>query len=204
MNQDQLYNLIQKLVVLASGGLIAKGIGDSSVWEGVGGAVAAFVTWAISHKWNATPPAVQSATSNSQNPPTPPMSMGGALHLLLIAGLCLGLGGCLNGCSTPQRAAYVTVGSVQVSAEAAMAAWNVYVGQYHPPVAVELKVKAAYEKYQAALEAVCDAGAVYAAAGVTNASGATGASAALAQAQADAAQDLADLVGLLKGLGVKL
>lgn len=199
MNQDQLYNLIQKLIVLAAGGLIAKGIGDASVWEGVGGALAGLLTWFISHKWNATP-----ATPPAAPPPPPPMSMGGAIHLMLIAGLCLGLCGCLTSCGTPQRTAYVAAGSVQVTAETAMAAWNVYVGQFHPPVATELKVKAAFEKYQAAMLVVCDAGAAYAATSVTNANGLTGFSAALDTAKANASQDLADLVGLIRSLGVKI
>ena len=55
MNTDQTYNLIQKIVVLASGSFIAKGVGDKSLWEIVAAAVAALLTWYISHKWNASP-----------------------------------------------------------------------------------------------------------------------------------------------------
>lgn len=117
----------------------------------------------------------------------------------------LAMGMTFGGCgSTPQRAAYVAAGSVQVSVETAMAAWNVYVGAQHPPLATELKVKAAYEKYQQAMVVVCDAGAIYAAAGVTNANGQTGAAAALDTARANAAQSLADLLGLMRTIGLKI
>jgi hypothetical protein len=156
------------------------------------------IIWKFWH-WNTTPDATP-----TDPPKTPPMSMGGAIHMILIAGLCLGLSGCLTGCGTPQHTAYVAAGGVQVSAETAMAAWNVYVGQYHPPLHMELQVKAAYEKYQAAMVVVCDAGAIYASTSVTNAAGIMGASAALDTARNNASQDLADLVALIRALGVKV
>jgi hypothetical protein len=197
MNQDQVINLIQTLFKVGSGALVAKGFGDDSLWEGIGGAVVAIVTWYLSHQWNKTPG--PSPMSNVQSP-----TSGGAIHLLLVGLLGLSLCWTITGCNTPQRAAYVAVGGTQVSAETALGAWNIYVGEYHPPVATEAKVKAAYEKYQAAMAAVCDAGAIYAASGVTNSAGQTGAGGALATAQANAAQSLSDLIALLQTLGVKL
>jgi hypothetical protein len=122
---------------------------------------------------------------------------------LIMAALAMTIA--FNGCkSTPPQVAYRTAGSVQVSVEAAMAAWNIYVGQYHPPLATELQVKAAYQKYQQAMTVVCDAGAIYAASSVTNTAGQTGAAAALDQARSNAAQSLGDLVGLLRTIGVKV
>jgi hypothetical protein len=196
MNQDQVINLIQTLFKVGGGALVAKGFGDDSLWEGIGGAVVAIVTWYLSHQWNKTPALPDSEVKPAGTP--------GAIHLLLVGLLGLSLCWTITGCNTPQRTAYVAVGGVQVSAETAMGAWNVYVGAFHPSVATELKVKAAYEKYQAAMVAVCDAGAIYAASGVTNATGQTGAGAALATAQANAAQSLADLVNLLRSLGVNV
>jgi hypothetical protein len=55
MNQDQTYNLIQKIIVLLGGYFIAKGVGDHVLWEALAGGVPAVVTWYISHKWNGTP-----------------------------------------------------------------------------------------------------------------------------------------------------
>lgn len=55
MNTDQTYNLIQKMIVLASGSFIVKGWGDKSLWEMIAAGVAAAVTIYISHRWNASP-----------------------------------------------------------------------------------------------------------------------------------------------------
>jgi hypothetical protein len=66
-----------------------------------------------------------------------------------------------------------------------------------------LQVKAAYEKYQAAFLVACDIGAAYAAtAGPTNGAGATGA--ALATAEANAGNELTDLLNLVRSFGVKI
>lgn len=189
--------LIGQILAIGLGPLIATHkipIGNDDIAK-IAGALVTLggIVWKFWH-WNKTP--------DAPAPATPPL--GGALHLLLICALlpalCLGTVGCKN----PQQASYAAVGTVQVSVEAAMSAWNLYVGQNHPPVATELKVKAAYEKYQQAMAAVCDAGAIYAAAGVTNSAGQTGASAALQAATSNAGQTLADLVALIRSLGVKI
>jgi len=84
--------------------------------------------------------------------------------------------------------------------DSAMKLWGAYVAANHPGAAVEIKVKAAFDKYQAEMAVVCDAGAIYSAAGTTNAP----AAAALNQAMAGAGQSLLDLENLLTTLGVKL
>lgn len=109
------------------------------------------------------------------------------------------------GCSTtPQKAAYATVGTVQVSVDAAMNEWGAYVTAVHPPVSQELAVENAYNKYQSAFIVVCDAGSVYAATSVTNSAGTTAASSALTQAITTADQDITDLETLITSYGVKL
>jgi len=61
-----------------------------------------------------------------------------------------------------QRIAYNAVDAPSVTVHQVMIQWNDYVGQYHPSAAVELKIKAAYEKYQAAELLALDAAHFYA------------------------------------------
>jgi hypothetical protein len=115
----------------------------------------------------------------------------------------IGLAGILIGCQAPaQRIAYNTVDAPSVTVHQAMLIWNDYVGQFHPPAAQELKVKAAYEKYQAAELLALDAAHEYAAqAGSTNSVSAKVQSALTSQA---AQQALADLLTLLRSFNLKL
>ncbi len=109
------------------------------------------------------------------------------------------------GCNTtPQKAAYTAVGTVQVSVDAAMNEWGAYVATAHPPVTEEQVVESAYIKYQTAFAVVCDAGSVYAATSVTNTAGTSAASSALTQAINTANQDITDLETLITSYGVKL
>ena len=111
------------------------------------------------------------------------------------------------GCgSTPQQASYQATGITITSAEQAMGMWNDFVAEFHPPVATELQVKAAYEKYQAAMLEVIDANkliVVLTAASPTNAPPAEASSKASTALQT-ASQALSDLFTLLRNLGVKL
>jgi hypothetical protein len=106
-----------------------------------------------------------------------------------------------SGCSsTSQQTAYRVTATTAVGVDVAMTAWGNYVATAHPGTHAELAVKAAYEKYQASMAAVTDAGAISAAANGTNAA----ASSALDLAQAQSAQDLVDLENLITSFGVKL
>jgi hypothetical protein len=143
---------------------------------------------------NATAPAT-SATSSMKLP-------------LMLAFACLALTTAvvLDGCqTTPQQVTYEAAGTATVSVDTAMSLWGTYVATNHPPVAQELAVQSAYQKYQAAMATACDAGAIYAASSVTNsAAGSSAASLALQQAIATAGQELADLETLITSFGVKL
>lgn len=109
-----------------------------------------------------------------------------------------------TGCTTPQTTAYQTVATTKVTVETAMHLWGAWVAAGKTTVAQELQVRAAYQKYQACMVVVCDAGAAYSAYVTTNAAGATGASGALQQAVANATQSIADLENLITSFGVKL
>lgn len=123
------------------------------------------------------------------------------LIFLGLLGWTLLAGGCAN---TPGQVIYKTEATTHVGVTEAMGLWNVYVGQFHPGTNDEIKVKAAFEKWQAGTLAVCDAGALYAAAVTTNATGATGVSGVLEQAISTADQEKTDLLNLLTQLGVKV
>jgi hypothetical protein len=100
MNSDQLINLIQTIFKVFGGALAAKGIGDSSVWEGVGGAVIAIVTFLISHKWNATPTTI---TTNTIAPTTAGRQSGFALFELMMFTALAGVVVCVFvGCAAIQ------------------------------------------------------------------------------------------------------
>jgi hypothetical protein len=106
------------------------------------------------------------------------------------------------GChSTPQQAVYRTTGATVVSVDAAMDGWGAYVRAVHPPLVQEQAVKAAYERYQKAFAVVCDAGAIYAGSGQTNAPAVAG---ALQTAIVNANTSISDLENLITSFGVKL
>ena len=107
-----------------------------------------------------------------------------------------------TGCKT--NAPYKAVATTQITVQAAMSLWGTYVSQSHPPVAQELAVKSAYEKWQSAMAVVCDAGKAYAAAQQAGAANQSVLLAALDQAIADVTADRGDLIDLLTKFGVKL
>lgn len=49
MNQEQMWSVVRSVLKLLAGGAIAKGWGDSSLWEGVIGAVIGLAAMAWSH-----------------------------------------------------------------------------------------------------------------------------------------------------------
>jgi hypothetical protein len=131
--------------------------------------------------------------------------------LVLLFCTALLAGGVITGCKmTPARAVYTTETTTQLSVETAMTAWGDYVKAYHPSVDQERQVKRAYDTYKAAMVAAIDASELYAAvasSGTTNSDGtvtSTGARLAAEAARQNAAGRLADLVGLLRSIGLKL
>lgn len=125
------------------------------------------------------------------------------LHLLLAAALFSVALSFTPGCSsTPARAAYNTVAIPAVTVDQAMTAWGDYVAQFHPSAAVESQVKDAYDRYQAAELLAIDAAQAYAA--IASSTNSTGAAVAQQLTGQNAANALADLVNLLKQIGVKI
>jgi len=115
--------------------------------------------------------------------------------LIIIAGLA----GVFTGCAT---APYQTVATTQVAAETAVQEYDAWVkSQPTQNLAQNEAVKQAYDRYQAAMLAVADAGQIWQAQYQTNSSVST---AVLQQAVSNANQDLTDLDNLIAAFGVKL
>lgn len=127
----------------------------------------------------------------------PPVSI--ILVLLSLAGTVAALS-LSSGCATTQRATYQVASSTSVTVEVALKTYNVFAAQGKTTIAQNIKVKEAYERYQVAMEIVCDAGQAYAATG--GADGST--SAALQEAVSNANTSLADLINLIRSFGVKI
>ena len=64
----------------------------------------------------------------------------------------------LTGCANWRQASYKATGSVVITTDAAMTAWATYVAAGSAKPEQEVRVKAAYEKYQKAALAVIAAG----------------------------------------------
>ncbi|SRR5579862_24188 len=142
MNQDQILNLIQTLFKVGGGALAAKGIGDSSVWEAIGGAVVAAVTWYLSHKWHATPSAAPSVGVSSM------------LKLLIV---CVLLSALATACTTNQQTlAANTLSTLEQSATAAVDGYDTLVIQGNLPTNGVPTVTKAYNDFQAALMLALD------------------------------------------------
>lgn len=138
-------------------------------------------------------------SGDTTTPPSSPSS-GSKPPLMLLASI-LAFSVLFTGCSTtPQRAAYETAGTTQVTVDTAMTLWGTYVADNHPGTNAEAAVNSAYTKYQAGFAVLADAGAVYAATGGTNAT----ATAALSQATANVATEITDVENLIAGFGVTL
>jgi hypothetical protein len=112
----------------------------------------------------------------------------------ILLSLCLSLLiGC--GCGTPQRTTYNTESGIVLTVDSAMTAWGDYVAKNHPPVETELRVKAAYEKYQTCMAVAVDAARAWSALG-------TNAPALDPSFQSASADALADLLTLLRQFNV--
>jgi len=121
--------------------------------------------------------------------------------LALAAIIALNSAGCS---STPQTIAYRAAGTTVITVDKAMNAWADYVTVYHPPAAIELEVKGAFDKYRAAMLIMIDAAQVYVALAGSGSSNAPAAQADVAAASAAAAAAFADLLNLLRSFGVNL
>lgn len=106
-----------------------------------------------------------------------------------------------SGCtSSPQRVAYQVTATTRVTVQMAMELWGAYVGAVHPPAAQEEAVKTAYEKWQASMVVVCDAGAAWAKASALEQPG-LWPKVEIATTAATAART--DLINLISAFGVK-
>jgi hypothetical protein len=193
MNQDQISSLTRSVMKVIAGLLAAHGLQNEATWMNTPDVISAVllaVSLAWSHFAHQSPP-------SSADGGTPKSGGGATLMAFLLAAELLLNAGCH---STPQQAAYRAAGTTIVSVDTVMNLWGAYVAANHPGVAAETKVETAYEKYQAAMVAVCDAGVVYSATGSTNAPAGT----ALNQAVANASQDLSDLSNLITSFGIKI
>ena len=123
------------------------------------------------------------------------------LGLALIMGSFLGC----QGCKSPAQTAYVVGQTSTITIEAAMSLWNEYVGNKHPGVEVEQKVKNGYDNYRKADIALLTAGkAMLEAQNADDAVKKTAAQTAWHQAEAALTASSGQLIGLLRDLGVKL
>jgi hypothetical protein len=180
---DLTQTLLRSVLKIGAGYAIAKGLISDSEAETVTASVVAIlgVLWGVLHRSKTVPPV------------TPKLS---ALLALGTAALLF------TGChTTAQSAAFQTAGTTTVTVEVALHAYNQFAAAGKTSVAQNLAVKNAYEKYQLAAAAVCDAGAIYAAANTTNS---PPASAALQQAVLESSTAIADLMTLLRSIGVKI
>ena len=201
MNNPQFLSFARWLLNTVSGGIIAYTAAKSPATQTFGAYVANLctgpdvvsavvlgLTWLWGHLTHSQPATTSTSAAGSKIP---------ALFILGALGATLAFS---TGCkSTPQQVAYQSVATASVTVETALHAYNVFAAAGKTTPAQNSAVKAAYLKYQAAFAVVCDAGAIYAATGTTNA---PAASAALQTAIANANQSIADLENLIKSFGV--
>ena len=128
--------------------------------------------------------------------------MGGMGLLALLCAVWVVVAGAGSGCtSSAARVSYQTAATTSVTVEVAVRAYNVAAAAGRTTVEQNRQVRMAYERYQACMVVLCDAGAVYAAtAGQTNAPAAAG----LAQAAANVTTSIGDVIALVKAFGVTL
>ena len=125
--------------------------------------------------------------------------MAGMELVALALWLTVGAGG---GCtSSAARVSYQTAATTSVTVETAVRTYNVFAAEGKTTVEQNRQVKLAYERYQACMAVLCDAGAVYAATvNNTNAPAAAG----LAQAAQNVTTSIADVIALVRSFGVTL
>jgi hypothetical protein len=194
MNPDQIASLVRSVLKMAGAALAVHGLTNAANivnGEDLSGVVITILGLVLSHF----------SHSDGTTPSTP--SGASKVSVLLVFGMLAGTALFNSGCAntTPNNVAYNTVAATSVTVDVAMDAWGAYVASGHATIDQERQVKAAYEKYQAAVYVVIDAGEVFA--GATTNTIVT-LSSALTTAQANQSQDLSDLVNLITSFGVKL
>src|SRR6266571_8904403 len=86
-----------------------------------------------------------------------PITLAIALWMSVFAACFVLFAGC-QGCKSSAQTAYVVGQTTTITVEGAMGLWGEYVAQKHPGVAVEQKVKTAYDQDRAADIALLTAG----------------------------------------------
>jgi hypothetical protein len=191
MNSDQIASLVRTVFKIIGAFLVAHGYAKTASLlggEDIIGYVVAGIGILLSHINHASDPTTPTTNSSA-----------GKIPLMLLALLVLPATFFVGCSTTPQRVAYQAAGTTIVSVDTAMNFWGVYVAANHPSTNAEAQVKSAYEKYQAGIAVLTDAGAAYAATDGTNGT----ASAALNVATANVATEISDLENLLSSFGVK-
>jgi hypothetical protein len=187
MNSDQLQSLIRTVLKVGSGLLLAHGLTDTATVFNSPDVIAA-ITLIVTVIW--------SHYAHGANPPPPP-----PVTPILLLSFMLASGLVATGCKSGPAVTYRAASTSGVAVGTALKAYDVFAAAGKTTPAQNAAVKAAYEKYQAAFALVCDAGAVYSAAGQTNA---PAAGAALQIAVQNANQAIADLVTLVQRFGVQI
>lgn len=108
-----------------------------SAWYGV-------IAWLIDYVFSVKLPRELGARVDARNP-----ASGVATAALLLAVL-LPIAA-LSGCSTPERTAYRSLGTIAVTVDGAMNGWGEYVRAGRATGADQAKVRSAYERYQSAM-----------------------------------------------------
>lgn len=193
---DLTQTLLRSILKALAGAAVTKGLVDANTGEGIVGAVMLLVgvAWGISHHQS------YKTQSNAQSGGKPPL-----LCLFLCAFLGVPALTMIEGCRTaPETVAYRTLGTTQITVDHAMMSWGDYVAKYHVPVAQEQQVQTAFNRYTLAAQMAITAAEDYAALTKSDSPDAPAAKTKAGQASALAAQNLSDLVGLLRTLGVSL
>ncbi len=193
MNENQVVSLITLVTGCLVGYAVQKGYVDKDTGSQIGAGLIALFVALLAHLWHRDPPA-DAATA-------PAPASGTAAKVGTLCAL-LGLSALLMSvCATAPTTAFKVESGVQVSVVTAASAWNSYVAANHPSAAVELQVRAAFEKYQRAELLAIDVTASYASVTATNA---PLAASNLAAASTAVTNDLNELVSLLQSFGVKI
>jgi len=192
MNENQAVSLITLVVGGLSGFAIQKGYVDKDTAAQIGAGAIALAVALFAHLWHKeTPVATTTAPASGSSAAT-------KLGLFFALGTAAVL---FTGCASAPTTAYKVEGATAVSVTAAASLWNSYVAVNHPSAAVELQVRSAFEKYQAAELLAIDVTASYASLTATNA---PLAASSLASASTGVSTALADLVTLLESVGIKI
>ena len=191
---DTNQTLIRSVLKIGAGYLIAKGVTSEQTTEIIiAGILAAVgVVWGIVNRRPQLPAE-----------PPPPRSTAPLMLWLLVLSLSTAGVGLVSCSSTPARVAYNTVNAPSVAVDQAMIAWGDYVKQFHPGVADELKVKAAFERYQKLALVALDAAQSYATLAGSGNTNSIGLSMVAELASNQAATALTDLLALLQSFGIK-